>query len=355
MTHHDEVLFTEVKGNGGHLGLITLNRPAVLNSLNLTMIHVLSAQLDKWANDQQIKAVVIRAVEGRAFCAGGDIRSTYEHMQRHDMSILNFFRDEYLLNKKIFHYPKPYVALLDGITMGGGVGISIHGSHRVATDRLLFAMPETGIGFFPDVGGTYFLPRLPHHIGYYLGLSGARINCDDAVDIGLIQHKVQSHDLENIIAAIAHENFSNDANASVTRVLQSFEQKVENAKIRSLFATVEQCFMEETMEAITTKLACLSDEIADGILAELNKKSPLSLKVSLRAMQEGARRNFDECMMQEYRLVARFLQGHDFVEGIRAVIIDKDQCPQWQPDTLERVSADAVNSYFAPLSQELTY
>src|SRR3989338_2126316 len=190
MSDDQEVLFEEIAGQGGHLGVITLNRPQILNSLNQTMIDAMYAQLNKWAIAPDIKAVVIRAAPGRAFCAGGDLRFTYERFKNKDPLLSTFFRDEYQLNRLIYHFPKPYIALLDGITMGGGVGISIHGSHRVATENLLFAMPETGIGFFPDVGGTYFLPRLPGRIGYYLGLTGARIKTDDCVTLGISQHKV---------------------------------------------------------------------------------------------------------------------------------------------------------------------
>ena len=172
---NDDVIFTEIKGRLGDIGLITLNRPRALNSLTLEMIKAIHRELLAWRKANHIKAVMINAVPGRAFCAGGDLRLTYERMQAKEAHIAHFFWDEYELNCCIFHYPKPYIALLDGITMGGGVGISIHGSHRVATDKLVFAMPETGIGFFPDVGASYFLPRLPHQFGFYLGLTGARI------------------------------------------------------------------------------------------------------------------------------------------------------------------------------------
>src|SRR3990167_2591411 len=214
MSEYTEVLFDEMKGEGGNLGLITLNRPEVLNSLNQSMIHAMHDQLKIWAAADDIKAVVIRPADGRAFCAGGDIRSTYARRLEKDAALPRFFYDEYQLNRTIHHYPKPYIAFLDGITMGGGVGISIHGSHRVATDRLLFAMPETGIGFFPDVGGTYFLPRLKGQMGFYLGLTGARINADDCIGLGITQHKVSEHDLSNILAALANKVFAADAKAS---------------------------------------------------------------------------------------------------------------------------------------------
>src|SRR3990167_4221018 len=185
-----DILFEELVGHEGNIGLVTLNRPKALNALTHSMILSLDKQLTLWEEQENIKAIVITAVEGRAFCAGGDIRFTYEKWDYNDGSLPLYFRDEYRLNRRIFHYSKPYIALLDGITMGGGVGISIHGSHRVATENLVFAMPETGIGFFPDVGGTYFLPRLPDKFGYYLGITGARIDCYDCCALGLTQHFV---------------------------------------------------------------------------------------------------------------------------------------------------------------------
>jgi enoyl-CoA hydratase len=226
MNSYTEVLFDEYEGKDGNLGIITLNRPEVLNSLNHDMIEAMHKQLIQWATAAHIKAVIIKAVPGRAFCAGGDIRLTYDRCKKHDPAAAEFFQDEYQLNRCIFHFPKPYIALLDGITMGGGVGISIHGSHRVATEKLLFSMPETGIGFFPDVGGTYFLPRLPGNTGIYLGLTGARIHSDDCVALGLTQHKVASEQLSQLIAALAQQSFGANANEAVTQVIQQFQMEL---------------------------------------------------------------------------------------------------------------------------------
>ena len=353
MSEYTEILFSVMKGTDGNLGIITLNRQEVLNSLNHEMIHALYQRLHQWAIDASIKAVVIKAALGRAFCAGGDIRLTYDRMLAKDSAAPIFFRDEYILNRFIFHYSKPYIALLDGITMGGGVGISIHGSHRIATEKLLFAMPETGIGFFPDVGGTYFLPRLPGKIGYYLGLTGARIKTDDAVATGIANHQVLHDDLEHLISALADESFGTNAKASVTEVIKRFETPVTSSTLLDQQAIIDNVFSGHTMEDIFKLLSESDERICQSALASLQKVSPTSLKITLRALQESRQFNFDEIMQREFRLSCRFLQGHDFPEGIRAVIIDKDQSPSWHPANLSGVTEAEVALYFSPLTDEL--
>jgi len=345
MTAGDDVLFTELTGNGGDLGVITLNRPAALNALNHHMIKQMHANLRSWEKAKHIKAIIIRAAEGRAFCAGGDLRLTYQYCLKQDPAMTDFFREEYELNRYIFHYPKPYIALLDGITFGGGVGISIHGSHRIATERLLFAMPETGIGFFPDVGGTYFLPRLVEQIGFYLGLTGTRINFADCVQLNIAQTHVQARRLPDLMVALAACEFTHDARAAVTAVIQQFSEPVQEAKILTEYAHIKSAFLQTSMEAILQHLQTNPHPLAKATIEQLEKKSPLSLKVSLQALIRGAQLNFDECMQQELRIATRFLLGHDFAEGIRAVIIDKDQQPRWQPASLQAVSIAEVEKY----------
>lgn len=346
MTDEKSILFSEIASVNGHLGVITLNRPNVLNALNMQMIQELFSQLKKWAAIKDIKAVIVNAAEGRAFCAGGDIRSTYECVKEKNPHMMDFFNDEYALNRFIYYYPKPYIALLDGITMGGGAGISINGSHRVATERLLFAMPETGIGFFPDVGGTYFLPRLPGYNGFYLGLTGARIKADDCVALGIAQHRIQRIALPNLIDALTEERFSDDAFASVTHIINQFREDIKPEILPQHQEVIDACFSLHTMEDIVRALRQQTDKFSQETLEVLTKKSPTSLKVTLRALQLGKEMDFDRCMLQEARLAEKFLQSHDFVEGIRAVIIDKDQKPAWYPDSLDRVNDDVVDSYF---------
>lgn len=349
----NDVLFSELQGNGGNVGIITLNRPQVLNSLNQDMILAMHAQLKIWDTSENIKAVVIRAAEGRAFCAGGDIRSIYDKCKNHDATAVDFFRDEYQLNRFIFHFQKPYIALLDGITMGGGVGISIHGSHRVATERLTFAMPETGIGFFPDVGGTYFLPRLTGYMGFYLGLVGTRISCDDCVAFGIAQHKVARESLNELVNTIARQEFGNDAKQSVTNIIKQFTVTTNYSTLQAKEHEIDHYFSAPTAENILEELHASSNDFAKEIIETLAKKSPTSLRVSLHAMQQGKQLKFDDCMRQEYRLTYHFLQGHDFLEGIRSVIIDKDQKPMWKPSSLADVSPHDVEKYFSPVTQEL--
>jgi enoyl-CoA hydratase len=342
-------------GRHGQIGVITLNRGEVLNSLNLTMIRAMQAQLQRWAQADQVKAVIIRAGEGRAFCAGGDLRFTYDRYQAHDGSMMDFFREEYQLNRFIYHFPKPYLALLDGITMGGGVGISIHGSHRIATDRLLFAMPETGIGFFPDVGGSYFLPRLSGQIGFYLGLTGAKLECDDCVALGIAHQKVPRENIPKLIAMLVDCEFdqANNSRAAVTQVIEQFSVEVNpETTLLAKQAMIEESFSRGTMEKIIQHLQQQKDAFSQATALALLKKSPTSLKVTLRALQEGEDLDFDACMTQNYQLASRFLQGHDFMEGIRAVIIDKDHVPRWNPNLLEEVTEEEVEKYFTPVTEE---
>lgn len=353
MDNQQAVLFDVLPGTSGNIGLITLNRPSALNSLNKIMVDAIYEALQQWSPDPSIKAVIIQAAPGRAFCAGGDLRQTYDNMQADRQSPVHFFRDEYQLNSLIFHFPKPYIALLDGITMGGGVGISIHGSHRIGTEKLIFAMPETGIGFFPDIGGTYFLPRISGKVGYYLGLTGARLGVDDALTMGLVTHKVSSSELKNIIDRIATTEFSNDAFASVTKLMSEFHQPSAQAKLLDHQPEIDRCFKEDNMEAILVALQSTRSEFSLETLKILTTKSPTSLKVTLQALRQGAMIDFDDCMKQELILAHHFAVDHDFKEGIRAVIIDKDQTPHWQPATLEAVTKERVDSYFMSLAESV--
>jgi len=342
-----DVLFQALAGREGAVGVITLNRPTVLNSLNHTMINAMFQQLTTWEKDPTIKAVVIVGAGERAFCAGGDLRFTYELYQQKSDKITAFFKDEYRLNSLIYHYKKPYIAFLNGITMGGGVGVSIHGSHRIATERLLFAMPETSIGLFPDVGGTYFLPRLPHHIGYYLGLTGARLQADECVAFGIAQHKMLATSYTAFITLLAETPLKQEAHQVVTALIEQFQEPIDSSPLIKESALIGSFFAKNSLEAIMQQLANASHPVLISALDTLQKKSPTSLKVTLSALQKGATSTFDECMAQEFRLVSHFLHHHDFFEGIRAIIIDKDQQPKWQPPKLAEVTEELVNTYFS--------
>ncbi|EKD53636.1 MAG: hypothetical protein ACD_60C00166G0013 [uncultured bacterium] len=348
-----EIQFEEISGRDGNLGLITLTRLDALNALNQAMLQALKKQLTIWEAANHIKAVVIRACEGRAFCAGGDIRSVYQRKMANDPLLQQFFRDEYCLNRHIHHYLKPYIALIDGITMGGGVGISLHGSYKVATDRILFAMPETAIGFYPDVGTTYLLSRLPHNIGYYLGLSGARITLNDCVALHLIDHGVKRDIFPELIYKLADTKFQNNPNETVKDVISGFSVPSAESALLQHQKEITECFSKKTMEDILQALEKHKSTWCHEVAAILRTKSPTSLKVTLLALQQAEALEFDDCMQTEYRLTSRFIQEHDFFEGIRAVLIDKDQTPCWKPDTLKKATATQIKKYFAPLEDEL--
>ena len=346
----DEILFER----RGAAGLIMLNRPAALNAVTHAMVLALRAQLDTWAGDPSITRVVIMAAGERAFSAGGDIRHLYElgRAGRH-AEMLQFWRDEYPLNAAIKNYRKPYVALIDGIVMGGGVGVSLHGSHRVAGDRFSFAMPEVGIGFFPDVGATWFLPRLPGELGAYCGLTGERFNGADAVAAGLATHCIPSARFPALIEALA-------GTVPVDAALAAFVEEAGEGPIMARRQTIDRLFAGNSVEDI---LAALDREAASAsadaawagkTAATMRTKSPLSLKLALTQVRRGKAWDFETCMRAEFRIVSRIVEGHDFYEGVRAVIVDKDNAPRWRPATLAEVGAAEVERHFAPLADELS-
>lgn len=349
-----EIIFDEISGRGGNIGVITLNRPKALNALTQIMLNTLNSQLVDWADASHIKAVIIRAAEGRAFSAGGDLREIYTRKQANDPDLKTFFRDEYRLNSRICNYPKPYIALLNGITMGGGAGISIHGSHRVATKNLIFAMPETGIGFYPDVGASYFLSRLPYKIGFYLGLTGVKISGDDCFNIGLIDCLVKEENFPEIIYQIADASFSERENTSIINdILNKFSLLSGESSLMQHREKISTYFSEPTVEKIIKALE--SDKTPWGTeVAEIIKtKSPTSLKITLHALQEAIDLEFDECMQMEYRITSQMVEQPDFFEGIRAIVIEKDQKPKWQPSTLKSVTHADIEKYFLPMEHEL--
>lgn len=346
------VLFNELPGKQGNLGLITLNRPEALNALTHEMIVLIHQKLLAWENASDIKAVVLRAAAGRAFCAGGDLRLVYEKHKLKDPTLFHFFCDEYRLNHYIFHYTKPYISFLNGITMGGGAGLSLHGSHCVATERTLFAMPETGIGFFPDVGATYFLSRLPNALGFYLGLTGARIGGDDCLAMQLLDYKILSTNLDLVLKALADTPFHSSEHEAVSQILLNFHQPAEPSTSSEHYQFINQAFTNPSIEKILLHLEENATPWHQEIAAVLRKKSPTSLKVTLRQLHEGLKRDFDQCMQLEYHLMSHLCQAHDFFEGIRAVLIEKTQDPQWQPTELKEITPEMVEAFFTPLAGE---
>jgi enoyl-CoA hydratase len=333
-------------------GLVILNRPKALNALTHEMVQALHAQLKIWARDDAVSRVVVTANGERAFCAGGDIRALYDLGRAgKQKEALGFFREEYALNAFIKRYPKPYVSLIDGLVMGGGVGISLHGSHRIAGDRYSFGMPEVSIGFFPDVGATYALPRLPGEIGTFCALTGNRLGVADAVLSSAATHHVNSHRLSALLEALCGAE-------PVNSVLSSFMTMPGAGEIVPRRRAIDRLFAYDHVEDI---VAGLEREAVSGsgdaawaaeTAQTMRAKSPTSLKIALAQMRLGKTRSFEECMAIEFRIVSRILYGHDLYEGVRAVIVDKDNKPLWRPAALAEVSDAEIARHFAPLGSD---
>ncbi|HXC53945.1 MAG TPA: enoyl-CoA hydratase/isomerase family protein [Rhizomicrobium sp.] len=341
MSDDAEILFE----HRGAVGLITLNRPKALNALTHGMVVAMHAKLRQWAGDDAVKTVVIQGVGERAFCAGGDIRALYDSGKARTPYIVDFYRDEYLLNACIKHYPKPYVALLRGIVMGGGVGVSVHGSHRIADESVLFAMPETGIGLFPDVGGSYFLPRCPGQIGMYLGLTGARLKTADTLYAGVATHFVPAAEREILLAALVDGALPDVAMRGLAEEVPGTFLPEHREKIDALFS---RACAEDILAALDADHTDWAADTAKTIRA----KSPTATKLAFRQIREGANLSFDDCMRMEFRMVNRVIAGHEFYEGVRATIIDKDGAPKWNPATLAEVTDKDIDAYFAPLGEQ---
>ena len=345
----DDLLFER----RGAAGLVTLNRPHALNAVSLAMVRELTRQLAEWETDPTVTRVIVASRDPRAFSAGGDVRALYDlgRAGRFDEA-LGYFREEYALNTHIKSYRKPYVALIDGIVMGGGVGISVHGSHRVAGDKFAFAMPEVGIGFFPDVGATWFLPRLPGRLGTYCALTGERLDGADAVVAGIATHRVPSARFPNLIESLCD---ADPVEESLAACAQSPARGAAAARRNAITALFEADQVEEILGALDAEGAMQGPNAAFAAetAALMRTKSPTSLKLALAQMRRGATLDFAECMRTEFRIVSRVVRGHDFYEGVRAVIIDKDQAPHWQPASLAAVDPAEVERHFAPVAHEL--
>lgn len=338
----DEVI-TRIE-NG--LGRITLNRPKALHALTTDMCAGMAQALTAWENDPAVRAVVIDHADGtRGFCAGGDIRKVAESGRTDGIAAADFFRVEYTLNAQIKHYPKPYIALMDGITMGGGVGISVHGSHRIATDRTVFAMPETGIGLFPDVGGGWFLPRLDGELGTWLALTGAQLRGSDVHAAGIATHYVpEIHDLKAELLA----------GGDIEAVLAKYAKPAPVPAYAEHREIIDRCFGRGTVTDICLALKLDDSDWADAQGEILAKRSPLSCCVALKQLRQGRKMtDFDAVMRMEYRIACHITRSNDFSEGVRAVIEDKDNAPRWLPEVLAGVTPDLVDAMFAPLPHEL--
>ncbi|XP_045432195.1 3-hydroxyisobutyryl-CoA hydrolase, mitochondrial isoform X2 [Pipistrellus kuhlii] len=309
----------------GCAGVITLNRPKALNALNLSMIRQIYPQLKKWEQDPQTYLIIIKGAGEKAFCAGGDIRDSCQ---------------------------KPYVAFIHGITMGGGVGLSVHGRFRVATEKSLFAMPETAIGLFPDVGGGYFLPRLSGRLGYFLALTGFRLKGRDVHRAGIATHFVDSEKLSLLEEDLL--SLKSPSTENIADVLESYQtkSKIDEDKafvLEEHLSMINSCFSADSVEQIIDNLQRDGSPFALEQVKVISKMSPTSLKITLRQLTEGSSKSLQDVLTMEYRLSQACVGGHDFPEGVRAVLIDKDQSPRWEPARLADVTEEDVSRHFRPL------
>lgn len=346
-----EILFSQTND----FGVITLNRPDALNALTWNMVTLMRAKLIEWERSPAIKAVLVKGAGEKAFCAGGDIRWLYENARRDVEHACGFFREEYRLNALIYHYSKPYVALIDGIVMGGGVGVSVHGDFRVAGDRTLFAMPETGIGMFTDVGGGHFLPRLHDGLGLYYALTGARAKAADCVAAGVATHYVASDQQATLEKELLNLALGAHPHAAIEAVLDEFSGDPGEAHVNQIRPALKRLFGgHQTFDAFYAALTSDGHDVAGDMLRILKRMSPTSLRLTFEQLRRGRALDFDENMKMEFRLVNRVMRGHDFYEGVRALIVDKDKAPRWSPASIEGVSDADISKYFEPLENELS-
>ena len=348
----EEVIFTEDNG----VGIITLNRPDRLNALTYPMVQKINKNLNSWEISEYINCVIIEGAGDRSFCAGGDVIKLRKEVLEHGGPPTNlsksFFYDEYTLNFKISNFQKPFISLINGFTMGGGVGVSMHGSHVVASEKTMFAMPETAIGLFPDVGGGWLLGQLDKGIGAWLSLVGARIKAYDLMKLKLITHYVSSGDIEKLKNKLIFT--SPNTNDKVDSIIDSLSSKpnseesvlIQNEKI------IKDAFSFDTIEEIFEKCELLlisGDEFLNSQFDELKHKSPTSLKISLKQIRDASKMSLKDELIMEYRMVQRCLEIGDFFEGVRAMLVDKDRKPNWKPSNIKDVDEGRVNKFFEVL------
>ncbi|WDI30612.1 enoyl-CoA hydratase/isomerase family protein [Hyphococcus flavus] len=342
----DQILFETT----GDWGVITLNNEKALNALNWDMVKAMRAQLNDWSGDKSVKAVMVKGAGDRAFCAGGDIRWLHDTAKEDPAHASEFFREEYRNNSLIYHYSKPYVAMIDGIVMGGGVGISVHGDFRVAGDATLFAMPETGIGLFPDVGGGHFMPRLHDGLGLYYALTGARAKAADCMAAGIATHYAPADKYAELEAALLKTKLGDHAHADIETILDTYAGDPGHAPVNDMRPEIARLFQgHEALEDLLASLEKDGGDFASETLKTLSRMSPTSLVLTFEQMKRGHNLDFDDNMKMEFRMVCRVMEGHDFFEGVRAQILDKDRNPKWSPASLSEISESDLQRYFDDL------
>jgi enoyl-CoA hydratase len=341
---NEDILVTVDNG----VGLVTLNRPKAINSLNGVMVAGLAKALDDWATDDAVHTVLLSGAGERGLCAGGDIVAIYHSARADGLETRTFWHDEYLLNAQIARFPKPYVALMDGIVMGGGVGVSAHASVRVVTDTTKLGMPEVGIGFIPDVGGTYLLARTPGRLGLHAALTGAPFSGADAIAMGFADHFVPHDALADFKAAVIA--------GGVDAALAAHATDPPASPLLAQRRWIDECYAGETVADIIAELRGHDAGAANDAANQIATRSPISLAVALAAIRRAADlETLEDALRQEFRTSCAALRSHDLVEGIRAQVIDKDRNPKWSPSTLALCDPADVEAYFAPANPDLTF
>ena len=344
MSEQAQVIFSQQ----GAIGFIRLNRPKNLNALSHKMILEMTIMLRKWEKDKTISAVIIEGAGEKAFCAGGDIVELYNNSKQDPKRGQQFLRDEYQLNATIGHYKKPYIAIMDGITMGGGVGVSSHGTVRIVSERTIFAMPEVIIGFLPDVGSTYLLSRALGKIGLYLGMIGARIGAADVIYAGFADNYIHSDRLEDFCKALVSGMEKNKA-------IEKFSSKPEAGKLEQLQNNIDDAFGKNSVLECKARLSEMSDrgnDWATTTLTALSQACPVSVMATFEIINNAKDLSLNQCLQAEYRFAHKALLGNEFYEGIRAAVIDKDKSPKWQPASLEQVAPEMVQQALAPIGKD---
>jgi len=340
----DEVL-TRVDGG---VGLITLNRPKAINSLNQPMVDALSAILTRWEADDAVRSVVLSGAGDRGLCAGGDVVAVYNSARADGAEARRFWHDEYLLDGQVGRFAKPYVSLMDGIVMGGGVGVSAHANTRVVTETSKIAMPEVGIGFIPDVGGAFLLSRAPGALGLHAALTGAPFSGADAIAMGFADHYVPHSELEAFAAAIVSDG--------IESALAGHAIEPPPSDLAAQRDCIDECFAGDTVEDIVAALRGHDAGPANDAANLIASRSPIAVSVALEAVRRAAKlETLEDVLIQDYRVSSASARSHDLVEGIRAQIIDKDRNPKWSPETLAAVSAADIDAYFAPVDDDLSF
>lgn len=345
MTDSPEIVFSV----DGPVGRIHLNKPKSLNSLTQNMCAGMYEHLVRWAADDDIHAVVVTGEGDRAFCAGGDVIQVSTGGKKDPVAAREFFRVEYEMDLAIADFPKPYISLIDGIVMGGGLGISVNGRYRVMSEHIMAAMPETGIGLLPDVGATAFLNKCPGRIGLYLGLTGARLDAADALHAGFATHFVPRDRQQNLLESLVSAEYLGDNFEIVEGIIALFSGDPGDSKLRARQKDIDRLFASDDVEEIVSAVEADGSELAAETLKAFGHMSPTSLKITAKQLADNPGISVKDALILEYRMVSQVLLRHEFYEGIRAALVDRDRSPKWKPATLADVTTDYVDAHFESL------